>query len=1137
MDSIQWTYILLLTGLGHCYVNLSRKQSTKVSQSSTYNKLHASYAKDGNRTQTDYKICSHTALGHSIAWFQVDLGGEYSLESVKIYYRNENNWPPYRFRQFYLDVSNGSAKSTTTLTSPRKRCYKDNTTAPATPQSVIDIPCKETARYVIVETTYNAQEAIDLNQDGPVLEICEIEVYACSTCVNAACNPSNGYCTEGCIMGYWGHTCKSQCNQLCLGNTCEQGNGTCTTGCVDFYYGYTCEHQCGPRCSPQTCDRVTGACNDCNAGYHGLFCNRTCSPYCKSGTCDAHNGHCIGGCKTNWTGDLCDRCDAVHFGSNCSKECGVHCQGMLCNNSTGSCTDGCETGYYKDTCNVTCNPDCKNGCNRNSGYCDYGCIDGKFGVACHNICGPGCTSKECEKITGSCTCKRGWQGKRCTECSPTFYSASCEEECSAHCYNGTCYVNNGSCIGGCTRDYTGDKCTQALFTSSSESPELPVTAIGAGVGGVLIVLIAVIVTVVFFRFRRQKQPNSSTPSISYKTDRKGSPVGNKLYTNIATVSVSIEDPEEEPQSENPEEAVYYNNLSVAKDIAVKNLLNAIRQKEADKNAGFMKEFKSIPYGERFPCNTAKVEENKLKNRFKTTFPYDHSRIVLESGDGFTSDYINANYIENMDGRREYIASQGPRENTLVDHWRMIWQEHIQYIVMLTNLIEGPKVKCHQYWPSEGHELDVNPFSVTLLEEKAYAYYVIRKMTVRKKRVTGSRTVVQFHYTRWPDHGTPNPLNLVVFHRHFRHKTKPSQDPILVHCSAGIGRTGTFIALDVLSRYGDVHHRVNVVEFVKAMRKDRMTMIQNADQYVFLYHALYEYFRRQGKFVNKSEFMTSYADLDKPEAKKKITNEFNALKSLQPQYGGDDFKTGQKFLKLNWTKSVLPVEQYLVYLSSNVKGRELYYNAVYVSSFTQAEEFISAQYPVPGASIDLIRLLVDQKSPILISLNPLSDVKEIENWVDGENSRIDLVQYEITRSTQTMLSEELRTASIKIKRKDSGEVHTVQIFECLSWSSSEILPNEHATLTNLIKHLSLDRKSHPEGPITVVSKDGATCCGVFLAVYNAVEQILQDEEADIFTIVQQLQCRRPEMISRKEEYEFCFRSVWYYFSSDNVYANT
>ncbi|XP_056003190.1 receptor-type tyrosine-protein phosphatase epsilon-like isoform X1 [Ostrea edulis] len=1155
MAFTQWMCILLLSELGQCYVNLSRKKGTVASQSSTRNRvLKASKAIDGNKVQT-YGECSHTALGHNISWFQVDLGSDYSLKSVKIYYRNDTDWPPYRFRQFYLDVSNRSADSTTTLTSQRKRCYEDNTTAPATPPSVIDIPCKETARYVILETTYDATEDENLTKTGPVLEICEIDVYGCGvgkygnscapcqgcsvcdiisgacpcdTCVNTTCTRSNGYCTEGCITGYWGNTCKSQCNQHCIGNTCEQGNGTCTTGCADFYYGYTCEHQCDSRCSPRTCDRVTGACSDCNAGYHGLFCNRACSPYCKSGTCDQHNGHCIGGCKTNWTGNICDKCDALHFGPNCSEDCSIYCKGRACNNTTGSCTDGCDTGYYKDTCNVTCNPDCKNGCNRTSGNCDNGCIDGKFGVACYNSCGPGCRSKKCERTTGNCTCKTGWQGERCMECDPKFYGASCEE-CSPHCYNGTCYVNNGSCIGGCTRNYTGDRCDQAPFKRSSESPEVPVAIIGAGVVGGLVVLIAVIMAVAMCR--RRKNSNSSTPSLTNKT------VKNKLNTNNTSVSIPIEDPEEEPHSENPEEAVYYNNLSVAKDIVVKDLLNTIRQKAANESAGFMKEFKLIPYGERFPCDTAKLEENKPKNRFKTISPYDHSRVELETGAGFESDYINANYIEDMDGARHYIACQGPIPATLVDHWRMIWQEGVQYIVMLTNLIEGPKVKCHQYWPSDGHELDVNPFSITLLEEKVYACYVVRKMTVHMKRVSGSRTVVQFHYTRWPDHGTPNPLNLLVFLRYFRHKINTPQHPILVHCSAGIGRTGTFIALDVLSRYGDVHHRVNVVEFVKAMRKDRMTMIQNADQYIFLYRALYEYFRRKGKSVSKKEFLTSYADLDKSEASNEMTDEFNALKSLRPQYGKDNFKTGQKYLKLNLTASVLPVEQYLVYLSSHVKGREPYYNAVSVPSFSHTEEFISAQYPVPGAAIDLIHLLVDQESPILISLNPLSDVKEIENWVDAENSIINLVHYEITRSTQTMLCGELRTTSITIKRKDSGETHTVKIFECLSWSSSEISPNEHATLTNLIKHLSLDRKSHPEGPITVVSKDGATCCGVFLAVYNAVEQILQDDEVDIFTIVQQLQCHRPEIISRREEYEFCFRSVWNYLSSDRMYANT
>ncbi|XP_062574159.1 receptor-type tyrosine-protein phosphatase kappa-like [Saccostrea cucullata] len=154
---------------------------------------------------------------------------------------------------------------------------------------------------------------------------------------------------------------------------------------------------------------------------------------------------------------------------------------------------------------------------------------------------------------------------------------------------------------------------------------------------------------------------------------------------------------------------------------------------------------------------------------------------------------------------------------------MIWQEDVEYITLLTNLTEGPKVK---YWPNEREELKLGPFSVKLIEEKVYAYYVVRKMTLSRKKVSGSRTVVQFHFTRWPDHGKPNPLNLIMFLRHFRHKMRPTNHPIVVHCSAGIGRTGTFIALDVLSRYGEEHDKINVIEFVKAMHKDRMTMIQN-----------------------------------------------------------------------------------------------------------------------------------------------------------------------------------------------------------------------------------------------------------------------------------------------------------------------
>lgn len=714
----------------------------------------------------------------------------------------------------------------------------------------------------------------------------------------------------------------------------------------------------------------------------------------------------------------------------------------------------------------------------------------------------------------------------CNSCEEKKYGDYCNKTCSPQCQS-ACDQQSGSCE--CISGWTGTACNEALTVD-----EFPVTAVGAGVGGLLFVVVAVLIVVFVVIRKRHKETKSASSVLYHKSafDQDES----KGYTNLGSITVAIEDPDEEPQIEKPEECVYYNNLSVAKDISVSDLLTIIKTKQAKENEGFLKEFKSLPYGERFPCEIAKSAENIPKNRFKTTFPYDHSRVVLESSKEFNSDYINANYIENMDGKREFIASQGPRANTVVDHWRMIWQEHVNYIVMLTNLIEGPKVKCHQYWPEVGKEMDVEPFSLTLLEEKVYAYFVVRKMAVRKKKVTGSRTVVQFHYTRWPDHGTPDPLNLVDFLRQFRHKIKPSHHPILVHCSAGIGRTGTFIALDVLSRYGKVKGKINIIEYVKAMRKDRMTMIQNVDQYVFLYHALYEFFRRSGQFVRKDDFLSEFANLHKAETKKQLSDEFNELTSLKTKYEDKDYKSGKKHQKLNASKSVLPVEKYLVYLTSHIAGRETYYNAVNVSSFIQAEELISAQFPVAGAATDLVRLLIDEDCSFLVSLNPMSEVKELKDWVNDNIKTIKLEPYEITKHAQTGLSPDIRKTSLRIKGKED-DILDVEILECLSWSSSQTVPADKSILIDFIKQFCLDRRSHPDGRVAVLSKDGASCCGVFCAVYNAVQQIQQDHEVDLFTIVRQLQVRRPEMISTVEEYELCYDAVHQFLASDSVYANT
>lgn len=201
MKVVHWVFIFAFVKHLRSYENLSRRSGTVLTQSSTYENYNTARAHDGSLLTTE-EYCAITDTKSNIAWLQVDLWKLFSIKNVRIFYRKQENWHQYRFRQFYLDVSNSPA--TDTITSQRTRCYTDNTTAPNLPPNIIDIPCKQTARYVIVETTYDAPE--DNPTTGAILEICEIEVY-------------------GCEIGHYGSGCR--CCEGC--QECDVINGTCAT--------------------------------------------------------------------------------------------------------------------------------------------------------------------------------------------------------------------------------------------------------------------------------------------------------------------------------------------------------------------------------------------------------------------------------------------------------------------------------------------------------------------------------------------------------------------------------------------------------------------------------------------------------------------------------------------------------------------------------------------------------------------------------------------------------------------------------------------------------------------------------------------------------------------------------------------
>ncbi|XP_035376286.1 receptor-type tyrosine-protein phosphatase eta isoform X4 [Electrophorus electricus] len=260
-----------------------------------------------------------------------------------------------------------------------------------------------------------------------------------------------------------------------------------------------------------------------------------------------------------------------------------------------------------------------------------------------------------------------------------------------------------------------------------------------------------------------------------------------------------------------------------------------KKQQADSNCGFAEEYENIKVvGTAQAKISALALENKVKNRYNNVLPYDISRVKLSIHGSTFDDYINANYIPGYNSKKEYIAAQGPLPVTVNEFWRMIWEKHVQTMVMLTRCNEQGRVKCEKYWPSETKLY--NNIIVTTTSEIALEDWTIRDFTIKNVKTAESREVRHFHFTAWPDHGVPETTEVLI---NFRHLVREHMDhyscnsPTIVHCSAGVGRTGTFIALDHLIFQIERESIVDIYGIVHNMRMHRPLMVQTEDQYVFL----------------------------------------------------------------------------------------------------------------------------------------------------------------------------------------------------------------------------------------------------------------------------------------------------------------
>ncbi|KAK3515464.1 hypothetical protein QTP70_022951 [Hemibagrus guttatus] len=281
-----------------------------------------------------------------------------------------------------------------------------------------------------------------------------------------------------------------------------------------------------------------------------------------------------------------------------------------------------------------------------------------------------------------------------------------------------------------------------------------------------------------------------------------------------------------------------------KPILLKKFPMHFSSMSCDENRGFSAEYEDLSkVGADQSCRVATLPENMGKNRFTNVLAYDSSRVKLVANPGSDSDYINANYIHGYGKKKkQYIAAQGPLPSTVNDFWKMVWEQKSSAIVMLTNCTEGGKNKCEHYWPMDYMPCLYGNLLVTIQSEQKESCWTRREFVLRNESTSEEQAVTHFHFTAWPDHGVPiRTVELIQFRWIVRKhiETFPFSGPTVVHCSAGVGRTGTLIALDMLLQQMDKEEVVNIAYCVHSMRLSRPLMVQTQSQYVFLHQCIME----------------------------------------------------------------------------------------------------------------------------------------------------------------------------------------------------------------------------------------------------------------------------------------------------------